>query len=164
MSTLCHRHDQRRVRFRLRCFLLGVIAHDAFPPSDLDGDKFWVCSDPRLVPKPSNISPPSQRTSPAAASTSRRNSLKDMPQAAIDTFVIQHGVALLGQISRKWTAHTANHPDLAASAESMKLASCFEAAVVSTFCDVGLRRNRTDPNVGSYEDWRKPAADPRRRE
>lgn len=110
--------------------------------SDLDGDKFWVCSDPRLIPKRSNVFPPSQRASPAAATNasssrgSRRNSLKDMPQASIDTFVIQHGTSLLGQISRKWTAHTANHPDLAASEESMKLASHFEAAVVSNHCDI----------------------------
>ena len=54
-----------------------------------------------------------------------------MPQAAVDTFVSQHGNFLVGKVSTKWQAFTANHPELAASRVSMELAALFEAAIVS---------------------------------
>ena len=110
---------------------------DTIASGDLDGDMYFVCWDPSLIPP--RVAPPCSRA-PSAASQSApppttaprtgARQLSDMPQAAIDTFMQLKFSRLLGMMSNEWTRHVELTPELANAPYCRDLVPLVESALV----------------------------------
>ena len=105
---------------------------DTIASGDLDGDMYFVCWDPSLIP-PREAPPFSRAPSTAAATpqTSPTRQLSNMPQAAIDTFMQYKFSRLLGMMSNEWTRHVELTPHLADAPYCRELVPFIESALVS---------------------------------
>ena len=113
---------------------------DTIASGDLDGDMYFVCWDPSLIPP--RVAPPCTRapcatsqsaTAPATAAQTGARQLSDMPQAAIDTFMQLKFSRLLGMMSNEWMRHVELTPELADSLYCRELVPLVESALVSIF-------------------------------
>ena len=119
------------------CKLINDSVPDTIAGGDLDGDMYFVCWDPCLIPP--REAPPFRRAqsvtaaaqaSTTSAPTTRR--LSDMPKAAVDTFMQLKFNRLLGMMANEWTRHVELTPDLARSAYCQELVPLIESALVRT--------------------------------
>jgi hypothetical protein len=97
-------------------------------PSDLDGDTYFVCWDPRIIP--SKTCPPHYRTTLPLPSGSHTPSA--FHDELVETFVEQRH-KLLGRVSNMWESTAEGTPELTKSACCKALAQIIEELLVSMF-------------------------------
>ncbi len=125
--------DRCRDSTQILAVFSATAAHsvpDTIASGDLDGDMYFVCWDPSLIP-PREAAPFSR--APSAAPAARANAarrLSDMPQAAIDTFIQLKFSRLLGMMSNAWTSQVELTPQLADDQYCRELAPLIESALV----------------------------------
>ena len=113
---------------------------DTIASGDLDGDMYFVCWDPSLIPP--RVAPPCSRApsatsqsvpAPTTAAQAGTRQLSDMRQAAIDTFMQLKFSRLLGMMSNEWTRHVELTPELADAPYCRDLVPLVESALVCIF-------------------------------
>ncbi|PIL36406.1 RNA-dependent RNA polymerase [Ganoderma sinense ZZ0214-1] len=130
--------DHPLLRHHRNCIVFSATAPHSVPDTiasgDLDGDRYFVCWDPSLLPR--REAPPLNRaasamSAPAPAGHKDRQ-LSDMPQAAVDTFMQIRNLSdseLLGTMSNEWTQQVELTPKLADSPYCRELVPLIETAL-----------------------------------
>ena len=145
--------DRPALRHHKNCVVFPSTASHSVPDSmasgDLDGDMYFVCWDPDLIP-PKEIAP-LDRTPSAASGAAPTRSLSDMPTAAVQTFMQLKFNRLLGMMANEWTKQVEMSPELAEAPYPRELAPLIESALESdTSVDLASRAHTTC-SAGSHE-------------
>ncbi|KAI1792587.1 RdRP-domain-containing protein [Ganoderma leucocontextum] len=125
--------DHPSLRHHRNCIVFSATAAHSVPDTiasgDLDGDMYFVCWDPSLIPP--REAPPFSRAPSAAtvAQAGAARQLSDMPQAAIDTFLQLKFSRLLGMMANEWTHHVELTPQLADAPYCRELVPLIESAL-----------------------------------
>ncbi|TBU29169.1 RdRP-domain-containing protein [Dichomitus squalens] len=130
--------DHPSLRHHRNCIVFSSNAAHSIPDTiaggDLDGDMYFVCWDPCLIPP--REAPPFSRAQSATAAAqagtapaSATRQLSNMPKAAIDTFMQLKFSRLLGMMAKEWTRQVELTPDLARSAYCQELVPLIESAL-----------------------------------
>ena len=104
--------------------------------SDVDGDNFWITTEPSLIPPRTAEPPASTQIVSTAPSTStsgaeRAISETDMHEDALKTYMRLRHSFVLGQASKAWMENVVLTPALADAPVARELAGIVERAVVS---------------------------------